>query len=187
MCLVVQHCIVDDMCFIGGLFFLLCVPCCHSMGLPAVWRDALTASGVAASPYEQCHPLAVVRHSLFLFACSATENLWFLLPARAVVENSCLIFCEKHRLFKVSRSRERRTTLELRGRKYQEIGESYIMRSFTICFHQQILKFKQLCRWYMGRVHKFFKNPESTCKFSEATRVTRNMFHTEDPQIWSEL
>jgi hypothetical protein len=39
----------------------------------------------------------------------------------------------------------------------------------------------------MGRVHKFFKNPESTCKFYGATRVTRNMFHTEDPQIWSEL
>jgi hypothetical protein len=41
---IVQHCIIDDiMCFIAGLFFLLCVPCCcHSMGLSVDWCDVLT-------------------------------------------------------------------------------------------------------------------------------------------------
>jgi len=52
---------------------------------------------MAPSPYEEYYPLPVVQDSLFLFSFSATENLQ-LLPARSIVENWFLIFCEEHSL-----------------------------------------------------------------------------------------
>lgn len=92
------------------------------------WQPDGSNTAVASSPYEEYYPLPVGQHSLFLFSFSATENLQFLLPARSIVENWFLIFCEEHSL---EQGAEKNTNLQ--GKKQYKTGGNYTMRSFEIC------------------------------------------------------
>jgi hypothetical protein len=122
--------------------------------------------------YEEHYPLPVVHFSQFLFSFSATKNLQFLLPARSMVENWFLIFCEDHSL-DVSRSRGQRRTLGLT--REEETGDWRKLHNELLwnLFSSEITELQRIMSTVYGRVHKFKKNRKHL-QILGARRVTRN-------------